>query len=763
MEGLTTQEAAARLQKYGPNTLPEEKHHPFLDFLHKFWAPIPWLLELIIALEIYLSNFVGAWVIFALLLFNAAVSFLEEGKAKNALTLLRNQLTVLSSVLRDKQWMSLPASEIVPGDIISLRMGEIVPADATLRKGAVLIDQSALTGESLPVQPPVGSTVYAGSIVKHGEAFAEVTATAKNTYFGKTAEIMSAAKAPTHLEKTIFTIIKYLIAFDVVLVAVVFAYAYYNHLPFSELVPFSALLLVASVPMALPATFTLATALGSIELAKSGVLVTRLAAIEEAAAMNVLCVDKTGTITQNTLRVSALRAYPPYTDDDLLILGSLACEESTQDPIDLAILGAARNRKSSYSFAEIQKFIPFDPARKCSEAILNYHNEEAHVFKGAPHELAKILNMNEEYAKDLEILSMDGSRVLGVIFGSQRKYELVGLIALMDPPRDTSKPSIREIQDLGVRVTMITGDTVQTAKAIASKVGIDSQAITMKELHNNLDKDIIAGVFPEDKFHVIHLLQSEGLICGMTGDGVNDAPALKKAEVGIAVSNATDVAKASASLVLTNPGLVDIVKAIKVSRRIYQRMLTYTLNKIIKTFQIAVLLGAGLIATRQFIISPLQIVLLLFANDFMTMSLSADRVSYSPKPDKWNIGRLTFVGGIFAVFMLILSFILLFAGIDRLHLTAPQLQTWIFLTLVFSGQAIIYLVRERKHFWHSLPGKWLIASSLFDIIAVSILAVEGIAMAPIPLHLVFILLILVITYFILLDFIKVRVSRFFRL
>lgn len=545
-EGLTTNEANERLKKFGPNTLPEEKHHPFINFLHKFWAPVPWMLEAIIILEIYLGKFAQAWVIAALLLFNVAVSFFEEGKAKNALRLLRNKLDILARTLRDSEWKVLSAQELVPGDIIRIRMGDIVPADVKMIQGNVLIDQSAMTGESLPVEPPVEGTIYAGSIVNHGEAYAKVTSTGKNTYFGKTAEIMRSAKTPSHLEKTIFKIIKYLVAFDVVLVAIVFAYAIYHAMPLSDLIPFSVLLLVASVPLALPATYALSTALGSIKLAKSGVLVTRLSAIEEAAAMNILCVDKTGTITQNTLSVSALRSYSPYTEDDLLILAAHACEESTQDPLDLAILKAALDRRSEFGSAEKQQFVPFDPERKCSEAILYYHGQEAHVFKGAPMGIARMLSLSEEFSNELEALSSDGSRVLGVAFGIKDKFNFVGLIALTDPPRDSSLASIKEIHDLGVKVIMITGDAAVTAQSIARQVGIGHEVISMEDLQqlgkkSILNKDIIAEVFPEDKFHVIHLLQNEGYICGMTGDGVNDAPALKKAEVGIAVSNATDV------------------------------------------------------------------------------------------------------------------------------------------------------------------------------------------------------------------------------
>ncbi|MDR3624573.1 MAG: plasma-membrane proton-efflux P-type ATPase [Chlamydiales bacterium] len=768
LNGLSSEESQQLLQKYGPNTLPEEKHNLLIVFLRKFWAPVPWMLEVIVLLEIILEKFVEAWVIGVLILFNATLSFFQEGRAKNALRLLRNKLDVQARVLRDNEWKLLSAQKLVPKDIIRIRMGDIVPADVKLLSGHVLIDQSAITGESLPVEPLIGKAAYAGSIVKHGEAYAEVTSTGKNTYYGKTAEIMRSTKTPSHLEKTIFSIIKYLAAFDVVLIIFVSSYSLYNGITLSEILPFSLLLLVASVPVALPATYALSTALGSIELAKAGVLVTQLSAIEEAAAMNILCIDKTGTITQNSLRVSSLRSYLPYTNDDLLCLASMACEKATQDPLDLAILKAAKECLSEFSTSEKQQFIPFDPDRKCSEATIHYDGQDLHVLKGAPSELVKMINGNTDLSKDLDLLSSDGSRILGIIFGVKDEFKLVGLIALQDPPRETSKGSINEIHDLGVRVMMITGDGSATARSIAAQVGIGFKATSRDDIQQLAkekiaESDIIAGVFPEDKFHIIQLLQSQGYICGMTGDGVNDAPALKKAEVGIAVSSATDVAKAAASLVLTNPGLVDIVEAIKSSRQIYQRMLTYTMNKIIKTLEISVLLGLGLIITNNFIISQLLIVLLLFANDFVTMSLSTDKVSFSKKPDKWEIKNLTFIGGVFAVFMLGLSFFILFAGSTFLHLSILELRTLIFLTLVFTGQATIYLVRERKHFWHSMPSSWMIACSLLDILIVSIMAINGFLMTPISFYLVLGLFATVVIYFIFLDFLKIRIFRFFNL
>jgi H+-transporting ATPase len=754
MNGLTTEEAQLRLQQYGPNTLREESVNRFLLFLQKFWAPVPWMLEIIILLEFILEKFVQAGIIAILIVFNAVVSFLEEGKARSALGLLRKRLDVQARVMRDGAWKMLPAEEIVPDDLILLQIGDIVPADVKLLEGYLAIDQSAITGESLPVETSSGGIAYAGSAIKRGQAYAQVIATGTKTFYGKSAEIMRTAKTPSHLQTTIFSIVKYLVAFDVILIIAISIISFYQGIPLLDIIPFSLLLLVASVPAALPATYALSTALGAIELASRGVFVTRLSAIEEAAAMTVLSADKTGTITENSLEVSHVRSFAPYNDDDLLTLASFACEEATQDPLDLAILSAAAGRQSKYAQAKRKQFLPFDPAKKHVEALIEFQGRQVRVLKGATTALLEGIDLADE----IENLSSDGSRLLAVTYGEQNRQELVGLIALRDPPRKTSKNAIEEIDNLGIRIMMMTGDELATAQAIAKQVGIGDHAIRRETISSEeIEKcDVISGVFPEDKFKIIQLLQKKGHICGMTGDGVNDAPALKKAEVGIAVSNATDVAKAAASLVLTNPGLGDILEAVKTSRRIYQRMLTYTLNKIIKTLQIAVLLGIGLVITRDFIISQLLIVLLLIANDFVTMSIATDHVSYSPKPDKWDIKKLMLIGGLFAFFILGFSFFILYACLSFLHLPIDEVKTAIFLLLVFSGQATVYLIRERKHFWHSMPSRWMLASSVLDITIVSLLAIYGILMAPINVYLVLGLLAAVTIYFFLLDFIKVR-------
>jgi H+-transporting ATPase len=766
--GLSAKEARRRLAEYGPNEVAEKKTHPVAGFLSKFWAPVPWMLEVTVVLELVLGKRDEAIIIGVLLVFNAALGFFQERNAAQALSILRQRLSIQARVLRDGSWQALPARELVPGDVVYVRVGDLVAADLRLVGGEVLLDQSALTGESNPVEALAGATAYAGTTVKRGEATGEVTATGPRTYFGKTAELVRTSRTPGHLQEIIFAIIKYLVALDVALIALLLVYTFFTGIPLAEILPFSLMLLVASVPVALPATFTLASALGTRELAGRGVLVSRLSAIEEAAAMDVLASDKTGTITRNELSLAAVRARAPYSDEDVLRLAALACDEATQDPIDLAVLKSARERGVVSRKEERLKFIPFDPATKRSEALVLEGSETRRVVKGAPLVVAQLVAGDGDFASEVDALAGQGYRVLAVAEGPQDGLRLAGLLAFLDPPREDSAALIGHLHDLGVRVVMVSGDGLATAKTVAAQVGITGPACAPDHLRAGpeaaaADCDVFGGVLPEDKHLLVRALQRAGHIVGMTGDGVNDAPALKQAEVGVAVANATDVAKAAASVVLTNPGLVDIVAAVETSRRIYQRMLTYTLNKIIKTIEIAVFLSLGVVLTRTLIVTPLLIVLLLFTNDFVTMSIATDRVSFSQKPDRWQIRTLVLTALPLALLTVLLSFAVLFAGRNLLHLALPQLQTLVFLLLVFSGQGTVYLVRERHHLWHSRPSRWLLLSSSADIAVVTLLAARGILMAPLSLQVVAGLLAVVGLYLVAVDFFKIRIFQHFAL
>ena len=764
MQGLSTVEAQARLREYGPNVVPEEKPNRFLVYFAKFWGPVPWMLELIIVLELTTRHTTQAAIIALLLILNATIAFLQENTAQNALVMLRKKLVVRARVLRDRIWQLLSAEELVPGDVIHLRMGDFIPADVRLIEGQISIDQSALTGETSEIDLREKDTAHAGGVVLRGEATAQVIATGTRTLYGRTAELVKTAKTTSQLEGMILKLVKYLVALDTLLVAGVLLYAQAKALPLSETIPFALIVLVASVPVALPAMFTLASALGARELAGYGVLVTRLSAIEEAAAMDILCSDKTGTITQNQLALSAILPFEPCQEADTLRYAALSSDEASQDPLDLAIIRAAREHGLPNENSRRVQFIPFDPETKRTEALVQSNSHLEHVIKGLPQAVLAQIADHPDVNQETERLAARGYRVLAVSFGSNGHQNLAGLLGFSDPPRPDSKDLIRSLHDLAVRVVMITGDSLATARAVARLVGLGDKACSAEVIRQGtydiqVNCDVVADVLPEDKFHLVQYLQKNGHVVGMTGDGVNDAPALKQAEVGIAVSNATDVAKAAASIVLTNPGLSDVFSAIKIGRQIYQRMLTYTLNKIIKTFQIALFLSLGLLLTGKFVITPLLVILLLFANDFVTMSIASDRVSYSRKPERWHLRPLIVSGLVIAVAWLLFSFGILFLGQSIYHLELPELQTLVFAMLVFTGQANVYLVRERGHFWDSMPGRALSLSTLVDVIVVVVLATKGIWMAPISINLLAILIGWVIIYMCGLDWLKLLVFK----
>jgi H+-transporting ATPase len=751
--GLTATEAAERLARFGANSVPEPRSSTAKVLLKKLTGPVPWMLEAALVLEIVQGRRVEAAIVAVLLLFNAVLSFFQERRAQGALDLLRRRLKVFARVRRDDVWTVVPADQIVPGDLVHVQLGDLVPADLRLGRGAVLLDQSALTGESAPVEAEAGSTAYAGSVVRRGEATGVVAATGASSYFGRTAELVGMAKSASHLEELIRGIVGYLIALDGVIALAVVINAAARSFPLLDVVPFVLMLLVASVPVALPATFTLAGAIGALDLASRGVLVTRLTAIEEAAAMEVLCSDKTGTLTQNKLTLVGLYPRPSFTDAQLLEFAAAACDEAGADPIDLAILA----RQPGTSRPARLSFVPFDPTTKRASAVVQIGGEALTIVKGAPLAVGGLVHSAPLDSEPRP--AEEGERLLAVAVGQGSELRLAGHLGFRDPLRDDSKDVVRALGELGVRVLMITGDALPTAAAVARELELGARVCGRERASSPRDCDVFAGVLPEDKFTIVRALQGNRQVVGMTGDGVNDAPALKQAEVGIAVESAADVAKAAASVVLTKPGLGGVLDAVEVGRRIYQRMLTYTLNKIVKTLEVGLFLGIGFFLTGGMVVTPRQILLLLFTNDFVTMSIASDRVTVSRTPERWNVRALIVTGISLAVGWLVLSLGTIAFARWRLGLPMPMVQTAGFLVLVFGGQANVYLVRERRHFWHSRPGSWLLLASVLDLAFVTLLVTKGWLMAPLPGFLVALTAAATVCVVILLDAIKVRVSR----
>jgi H+-transporting ATPase len=718
------------------------------------------MLEAAIVLELVLGKYIEAAVIAAVLVFNAALGFFQESRAQATLAALKSRLAMNASVQRDGRWKTVPATELVPGDLVKLSLGGVVAADVKLTGGEVLLDQSMLTGESVPIEAGSGVETFAGALVRRGEAEAEVTATGSRTKFGRTAELVRTAHVVSSQQKAVLRVVRNLAAFNGVVIVLLVAYAYFIKVPLAEVIPLVLTAILASIPVALPATFTLAAALGARALAKLGVLPTRLSAVDEAGTTDVLCVDKTGTLTQNALTVTAVHPMPGFDEAHVLALAALASSEGGQDPVDGAIRAAAA-AKTVADAPKLIKYIPFDPAKKMSEAsATDPSGATQRILKGA---FAVIIGLTQPSpasaatAKDLE---GKGFRVLAVAAGPPTTLKLVGLIALSDPPRADSAQLISELHALGVGVVMVTGDAPATAGIVAREVGIDGAICPPGPIPDSVHPSefgVFAGVLPEDKYKLVKAFQKGGHIVGMCGDGANDAPALRQAQIGIAVSTATDVAKSAAGVVLTEAGLVGIVAAVKEGRITFQRILTYTLNAIIKKVVTVLFLVVGLIMTGHAILTPMLMVIVMLTGDFLSMSLTTDNVRPSKMPNAWRIGSVTLAGVILGVCLLVFCSGVLAAGKFGLNLGTEALRTLAFIVLVFGSQAAIYAIRERRHLWSSRPSVLVAASSVADIAIASTLAIGGIAMTPLPLFAVVGTLVAAVLFAFILDFAKVPV------
>jgi len=738
-DGLTSAEAQSRLEKDGLNTMPDTSAHPLRNAFAKFWAPVPWLLEASIVLEIVLHKYLEAAVIVCLLIFNAALAYFQEARAQATLTALKSRLALNTSVRRDGKWEIIPAAQLVCGDLVKLSLGGVVAADVHLVDGSVLLDQSMLTGESLPIEAGPGTDTYAGTLVRRGEATATVTATGVHTKFGRTAELVRTAHVESSQQKAVLRIVRNLAIFNAVVILLIGVYAYLHAMPWSEITPLLLTSVLAAIPVALPATFTLATALGARALAKVGVLPTRLSAVDEAATIDVLCSDKTGTLTRNELSVTSARPMPGFDEPHLLGLAALASSEGGQDAVDAAVRSASA-RKPAPNLPQLTAFVPFDPAKKISEATATDAKGVAErIVKGAFSAVSGLTSPSPAAAEIAAELEKQGFRVLAVAAGPAGSLQLIGMIALSDPPRADSASLITELNSLGVRTVMVTGDAPATAAIVARAVGLTGAVCPPGPLPAGIqpqDFAVFASILPEGKYDLVKAFQKNGHTVGMCGDGANDAPALRQAQIGIAVSTATDVAKSAAGVVLTTAGLGGIVAAVKEGRITFQRILTYTLNSVIKKIVQVLLLGAGLIMTGHAVLTPLLMVIVMVTGDFLAMSLTTDTVRPSERPNSWKITRITVAGAILGVCFLAFCTAILAFGKFELRLGVEALRTLAVVSIVYGSQATIYAIRNRRHFWGPRPSIWLIGSSVTDLLIITALAVYGIAMAPLPLAVV---------------------------
>jgi H+-transporting ATPase len=766
--GLTSADALRRLGEVGPNAVPEPVDPAWRRFLAKFWAPIPWMLEAAIVLQIGLHAYVEAAVIGGLLLFNAALGYAQEGRATAALAALKQRLAATALVLRDGQWIRRPAPEVVPGDVVRIALGAAVPADLRLASGSVLVDQSTLTGESMPVEAGVGGQVYAGSTVSRGQAIGVVTATGASTQFGRTAELVQTAHAASTEQKAILGVARSLALINGAVAAAIVIYAWRVGLSPAEIMRFALTALLATIPAALPATFTLSAAMAAQVLARRGVLLTRLSAAHEAASMDVLCADKTGTLTRNALEVAEVRPLPGHDANQVLALAALASSEADQDPIDAAIRRAATRSTAPGQLDKVLRFTPFDPTTRVAEALVrDAAGEEIRVVKGAFEVVTLQAEAPAEAAGVVEALAARGQRVIAVAAGPKGAIRLLGLVALSDPPREDSAGLIADLSRLGVRTVMVTGDSPITAAAIAAKVGVTgAAAATPAGLSEGVDIETIgvfARVLPAEKHRLVQLFQARGHAVGMCGDGVNDAPALRQAQIGIAVSTATDVAKAAAGMVLTEPGLAGVVDAVREGRAGFQRLLAYALNMVVKKVEILLFLAFGLVLTGQAILTPALMVLMLMTNDFLAMSLTTDRTRPAESPSRWRTSGLVASAAVLGICKLVFSAGVLAFGYYELKLAPGPLRTLAFAALIFGSQGLLYVVRERRRIWSSAPSLWVVLASVIDIAIVFGVALSGVLTPPLPWPVLAATLVGAAVFALLLDQIKRPVLAAFRI
>ena len=747
-DGLTDPEAKKRVGQYGANKIEEKKTNPFLKFLTYFWGPIPWMIEAAVILSGIVRHWLDFGIILLLLVSNAVVGFWEEHQAGDAIEALKARLAVKAKVKRDGKWVNPDASELVPGDVIRLRLGDIVPADARLLEGdSIEVDQSALTGESLPVTAQPGAAVFSGSIIRQGEIDAMVYATGDKTYFGKTAQLVQGVETISHFQRAVLKIGDYLIVLAVALVVLILAVALFRGDKFLTTAEFCLVLLVAAIPVAMPTVLSVTMAVGARLLAKKEAIVTRLSAIEELAGVDVLCSDKTGTLTQNKLTLGdpfTVNGIPPA---EAILYGALASRAEDKDTIDLAVIGGVKDEKALKSY-QVLHFQPFDPVHKRTEAtVKGADGKQFFVAKGAPQVILQMAKNAGEVKPAVEKAVKEfagrGFRSLGIARADQEgNWQFVGVLPLFDPPREQAKATIASARQMGVTVKMVTGDQLAIAQETSRQLGMgtnildasalgDSKHQESTQVADAIEKaDGFAQVFPEHKFHIVDVLQKRGHIVGMTGDGVNDAPALKKADCGIAVSGATDAARAAASIVLLASGLSVIIDAIKESRRIFQRMNSYAIYRIAETLRVLLLMTLAILVFNFYPVTAVMIVMIALLNDGAILSIAYDNVHYKDKPEAWNMRLVLGISTVLGVIGVVSAFGLFYLGERVFHLDRNHIQTLMYLKLSVAGHLTIFLTRTRGPFWSIRPARILWAAVVGTQAIATLIAVYGLFMTP---------------------------------
>ena len=775
-EGLSTAEAEQRLLDKGENRLDEEERDLLKLLFSHFWGPIPWMIEAAAILSAVVQHWADFAIILTLLLFNAAIGFWQSYQAGNAVDALKKKLALSSHICRDREWQQIEARLLVPGDLIKLKLGDIIPADCLLLEGEYLsIDQSALTGESLPVTRNQGALIYSGSAVTQGSMTAVVSETGRRTFLGKTAGLVSSAHSASHFQKAILKIGNYLIYMSLTLVALLVIVQLYRGVPIMELLQFSLILIVASIPVAMPVVLSVTMAIGALKLSKMKAIMTRLESIEELAGVDILCSDKTGTLTLNQLTLGKPVLIGADSDQSIIITASLASEFDSQDAIDKAVLAGLDNTNALSTYQQ-KSYRPYNPVDKRSEAeIIDHNNVQFLVSKGAPQVILDLIEDSEDVAQrikeEIETLAKRGYRALGVARTDEEdKWQYMGLLALYDPPREDSASMIQEAKNRGVQTKMITGDNIAIAVETAKNLGMSSAICTAEalfgakeqseaELANQIEKsEGLAEVFPEHKFTIVQTLQDKNHIVAMTGDGVNDAPALKQADMGIAVSGATDAARASADLVLTQPGLSVIIHAIDEARRIFGRMNAYAIYRITETIRIMIFMVLAMITYEFYPLTPVMIILLALLNDFPIMSIAYDNTWLDPKPVRWKMERVLNIATVLGIIGVMSSFGLLVIAEKWLQISPEQLQVFIFLKMSVAGHLTLFVARTKKAFYSSpFPSRILFFAIICTQILATIIVANGWFMPALPWHYIGLIWAYAIIWMIVADVIKVRV------
>ena len=775
--GLSTDEGQRRLAEYGYNELAEEKVNSLLKFLSYLWGPIPWMIEIAAVLSAIVRHWADFWIILTLLVANAIVGFWEEYQAGNAIAALKKKLALRAKVKRNGDWRTVTARELVPGDVIRVRIGDIVPADAKLLPGdPIEVDQSALTGESLPVTRKPEDTVYSGSIVRQGEIDGLVYATGKNTYFGKTAQLVQEAHTVSHFQKAVLKIGDFLIVVAVTLVILILTVALFRGDPMMETLQFALVLTVAAVPVALPTVLSVTMAVGARILSRQQAIVSRLASIEELAGMDVLCSDKTGTLTQNKLTLGDPFLVEGTSQEQAVLAAALASRAEDEDPIDMAVLGGLKTPELRNA-CEVLHFQPFDPVHKRTEAkVKSQDGRTFSVTKGAPQViLALAANANQIRAsvdKAVNEFAARGYRALGVAqTDDQCQWQFLAILPLYDPPREDSKATLDTAKQMGVRVKMVTGDQVAIAKEVAKQVGLGPNILDASlfedtkhheggQLADAIETaDGFAQVYPEHKYHIMEVLQNRGHVVGMTGDGVNDAPALKKADAGIAVSGATDAARSAADIVLLSPGLSVIIHAIQESRKIFQRMQSYAIYRIAETIRVLFFMTLSILVFNFYPVTAVMIVLLALLNDGAILSIAYDRVRYSAQPEVWKMRTVLAIASILGVAGVFASFGLFYLGERVFKLRPEVIQSLMYLKLSVAGHLTIFVTRTRGPFWSIRPAAILFWAVVGTQIIATLIAVYGLFMAPLGWYWAGIVWVYSIAWFFVNDGVKLAAYR----